>query len=297
MPASAPQWPEPPTGARGRVIFLAGKDPEHELGAGHSSYVRAHGLAARAAGYAPQILCLGRQPGVLETAYGTVHRVATRARPVRQVAIELHARPLAAAAAALAREGDGPALLHGFGVWSYAGLVAARELRAGGRQVALLVSSYTTYRDEARSQLGSSGGAGVAPRVAALGHAALAYGVVAPRERAAYLGADEVLVNYASVERLVRRRFGSRVRVSRCVYGPEAAFGEPSASADGAFPSEPAGAPLLLSAGHHQRRKGNDLLIAALARLKRDGVAVRACLVSGGSLHGAHRRLIGRLGL
>ncbi|MET0957012.1 MAG: hypothetical protein ABWZ18_00745, partial [Solirubrobacterales bacterium] len=59
----------------GTLVLIGGKDPLTD-DAGHSSYVRAHGLAARRAGYRPIVLCAGESAAVTETAFGTVVRCA-----------------------------------------------------------------------------------------------------------------------------------------------------------------------------------------------------------------------------
>ena len=68
----------------GTLVLTGGKDPLTDDD-GHSSYVRAHGLAARRAGYRPIVLCAGESAAVTETAFGTVVRCATRVRPVRNL--------------------------------------------------------------------------------------------------------------------------------------------------------------------------------------------------------------------
>jgi glycosyltransferase involved in cell wall biosynthesis len=54
---------------------------------------------------------------------------------------------------------------------------------------------------------------------------------------------------------------------------------------------------LIVSVSRHDGRKGIDVLIDALVRLRDDGVAYRACLVGPGLLLSTHRRSITSLGL
>jgi glycosyltransferase involved in cell wall biosynthesis len=283
-----------------QVIVVAGKDPLNEPGGGHSAYVRAHGYAAVHGGFDPQIVCLGRSTCTVVTGFGTVHRHATPLRPVRQLLIEGHARRLAGAVIELAnRSTDDLTLVHGFGVWSYGGLLAVRELRSQGRRASLLVSSYTTYRDEAVSHLRGERESFLR-RCARLAETGAIYGLVAPRERAAYRGADEILVNYQSVARLVRARFGPSVHVVQASYGPEAAFvsSDPMFGPQTTFvPTDPVGSPLVMSIASHHPRKGIDVFVEALGTLKRGGVPVRACIVGRGPLRGAHADRVGQLGL
>lgn len=55
--------------------------------------------------------------------------------------------------------------------------------------------------------------------------------------------------------------------------------------------------PLIVSVSRHDPRKGLDVLLLALAELKRRGLRFRACLVGGGQLLGEHRYLTHNLGL
>jgi glycosyltransferase involved in cell wall biosynthesis len=59
----------------------------------------------------------------------------------------------------------------------------------------------------------------------------------------------------------------------------------------------PSEEPLIVSVSRHDPRKGIDVLLRALARLKANGVGFRACLVGEGRLLGIHRALATSLGL
>jgi glycosyltransferase involved in cell wall biosynthesis len=54
---------------------------------------------------------------------------------------------------------------------------------------------------------------------------------------------------------------------------------------------------MIVAISRHDARKGVDILLHALARLRQQGVQFRACLVGGGSLLVLHRRLAVRLRL
>ena len=56
-------------------------------------------------------------------------------------------------------------------------------------------------------------------------------------------------------------------------------------------------APLIVSVSRHDARKGVDVLLRALARLKHAGVPFRACLIGGGPLLARHQRLAEELSL
>ena len=283
------------------VLLVAGRDPRDELGGGHSSYVRAHACAAIRAGYTPHLFCVGSETSVSETEYGVIHREAS-ARPFRQIRIARHAGPLCRAMERYAGSAS-PRVVHGFGVWSVAAVMARDALRTRGVRARALVSSYTTYAAESSSkvqELTASHGA----------RAQLVYRAehlwsklrVDPWERRAYLGADLVLVNYESVRRLIEARYGPGLGCRRVGYGTEASFtreGEPlppglPTALDGL---EPESTPLVVCVSRHDPRKGIDVLLAALARLRERGVPFRACLVGEGPLLGKNRELASRLSL
>jgi len=54
---------------------------------------------------------------------------------------------------------------------------------------------------------------------------------------------------------------------------------------------------LIVCVSRHDARKGVDVLLRALGRLRAAGIPFRACLLGRGELIGAHRRLAVRLGL
>jgi glycosyltransferase involved in cell wall biosynthesis len=293
------------------VVLVAGRDPLDELGAGHSSYVRAHARAVLHLGFSPHLFCAGRDDAEVVTDYGVIHRSAARVRPVRQSLAGLHAPRIAAAIVrfAIGRRGRGrgrPLLVHGFGVWGYAGVLASARLRAAGCEAIPIVSSYTTYESESLSLLCSSARYGWRTR--------LAYGAahlwirlaVAGWERRAYCESERVLLNYESVRRLVAARYGAAAHCVKLTYAAEAAFLRegPSSVPRVAIDSqrEPrfaeAGAPpLIVAVSRHDPRKGWDVLLGALDRLRRQGVPFRACLAGGGPQLAADRALARRLGL
>jgi glycosyltransferase involved in cell wall biosynthesis len=124
--------------------------------------------------------------------------------------------------------------------------------------------------------------------------------LVARCERRGLKDARLVLINYESVRRILAEGYGITDRVRKIPYSSELAF------LDGALRSPapatlarlaPAGAPLVVAVSRQDPRKGLDVLLRALARLRRAGVPFRACLLGGGPLLGDHRRLATRLGL
>ncbi len=290
-------------GGQGRaVLFVAGRDPRDEVSGGHSAYVRAYARAARLAGYEPHLFCAARDSRVEPAAFGTVHRVASPVRPFRQVVAGLHAPWLCRAMTRFAAGCPGPVLLHGFGVWSHVAVLAVQRLAAMGIGAVAVASSYTTYEEEARAGVRTARSYGLRRRLGARAEH-LWIRLVAERwERRGYLQARRLVLNYESVRRMVQAKYGTAVRCELLPYTCESAFGEaPPAASVGEPPAiaalAPGDAPLIVAVSRHLPRKGLDVLLQALARLRAGGVRLRACLVGGGPLVDHHRRLAASLGL
>lgn len=274
------------------IVMIAGRDPYDEISGGHSSYVRGYARAAVAAGFTPHLFCVGRTEEVRETEIGVVHRAKSPWRPFRQLLAGAHARPLAAALTSFARGRRGPLLIHSFGVWGIAAVRSAAALSAEGVTPVLVQSSYTTYRDEALSHARAAAPYSPFARLRFAAFAWWAAAVVEAWEREAYRAAQVVLVNYQSVIRLIRLRHGDEVNCRVMPYAAESAFFDHKPAT-----REGSGVPLLLSVARHEPRKGLDVLLHALARLKAEDVCFRAVLAGGGPLLDEHRRLASQLGL
>lgn len=299
------------------VVLVAGRDPRDELGGGHSSYVRAHARAALRLGFTPRIFCAGRGQATVETGYGVIHRSSTPLRPVRQLLAGFHAPRIAAAIERFAAGRRGPLLVHGFGVWGYAGVLACARLRASGSgcEAIPIVSSYTTYTAESRAMLRSLAGYGWRTRLRYRADYLWIRLAVERWEGRAYCEARRVLVNYESVRRLIAERYGAAACCVQLTYAAEAAFlrepreARPAAPGAPTAPSAPpprpaaaerredAGVPLIVAVSRHEPRKGGDVLLAALARLRQAGVPFRACLAGGGRQLAEERNLARELGL
>jgi len=301
------------------VVLVAGRDPLDEPGGGHSSYVRAHARAILSLGFTPHLFCAGRGNATVETTYGVVHRSATPVRPVRQLLAGLHAPRLAAAIARFAAGRRGPLLVHGFGVWGYAGVLACERLRAAAPECEAIpiVSSYTTYAAESRAILRSLAGYGWRTRLRYRADHLWIRLAVERWERRAYCESRRVLINYESVRHLVIARYGAAACCVKLAYAAEAAFlREPPAApvADAAGPAAAVPAarsprvaaaeglaesrvPLIVAVNRHEPRKGGNVLLAALAALRQAGVPYRASLVGGGRQLAEERALVRKLGL
>ncbi|MGH9852933.1 MAG: glycosyltransferase family 4 protein, partial [Blastocatellia bacterium] len=126
--------------------------------------------------------------------------------------------------------------------------------------------------------------------------------VVGRYERKGYAEPDLVLVNYESVRKMFFDQFGAGAEVRIVPYSSESAFLREEAQEGSAIPKSlaalhPADAPLIVSVSRHDPRKGVDILLRALAKLRDAGTPFRACLVGGGHLLDAHRLLAEQLGL
>lgn len=290
------------------IILVAGNDILQGTG-GHPTYVRAHARAARKAGFQPHLFSLGRRKDVVETEFGTVHRVpvlldAERIPVLRHRKNQLVWRyaVLARAVASFVLSHRKVRLIHSFGVFGCVGVMAHDILRDYKIDVIPILSSYDTATHEVTAKVhGLSSAHGSTQRLIHKLELMWARRVVAPFEQKGYLGSRIVLVNYESVRQLLIASYGIGDKIRKLPYSSEAAFRRPSAAST--FAGTAAGdgirgdAPLVMAISRHDARKGVDILLHALARLKCAGVRFRACLIGGGALLARHRRLAEQLEL
>jgi len=306
-------------GVSPRLVLIAGTDLVHgrQSTGGHPSYVKAHALAAMRLGFEPHIFSIvPKKAAPEESDFGVLHRVMTPVRPLRAHMAQAHSPFLARAVTehlgaggkrrshggsrpALAR--GGRSLIHGFGAWSLAGVLAARSLGRRGIDAVPIASAYTTLQHESSGKL-----AGVR---ASMGRAALEYPVTdawvrlvgARAEGYAMRRSKMVLVNYESVRALLEDSYGPGLPVERIPYASVLAFASSPATSD-IRPEllerlRATDGPLIVSISRHDPRKGIDVLLEALAGLARAGVPFRACLVGPGPLLASNRAAASRLGL
>jgi glycosyltransferase involved in cell wall biosynthesis len=290
----------PGAGAAGPpvAVLLAGKDPLVSIG-GHGSYVRGHARALQQAGYEVHVFSLFPRAEERRLGFGTLHRVGAPVKPAWPWMLPFHVRPLARGVQAFVRgRGLRRVLIHAFALWGGVAIRAARGLRARGVDAEVVVSAYGPYAAEAAGFV-----AGLDPalgRVARLRAGSIQHWsrlAVEPSERRGYREAALVLVNYESVRRVLRARYGVDGRCRVVPYAPESAFLADAAPPDAGRPEGPGRPPLVVSVSRHDGRKGVNVLLRALARLREGGVRFRASLVGGGPLLAADRRLAARLGL
>jgi glycosyltransferase involved in cell wall biosynthesis len=284
------------------VLFVTGANPMRG-GGGLESYVRAHALAACAAGFEVHVFCLGRERRISREGFGSVHQIATPPHTIRSAHAGLYS-PLVARALDRHVQHAGPVLIHAFGAHSCG---AAWYCARRGLPTTLVTSAYATQAQEMAAILGGlrrEHGAVNALRY--LARYAIARTIGSWGERQGYDGSRLLLVNYESVRALLRDQFAADWEIRMMPYASDLAFTSASASADqdGADTEpeliaslEPTDAPLIVSVSRHDARKGVDVLLHSLASLRTSGVPFRACLLGRGELIEAHRRLADRLGL
>ncbi|HEV2740338.1 MAG TPA: glycosyltransferase family 4 protein [Candidatus Elarobacter sp.] len=286
------------------VVIVGGTDPFVRVG-GHETFVRAHAEAAVRAGFDTHVFYVTAADAPTRTEGWTAHAVRSPVRPLRTIMACAHAPFLSRAIERFLACTSGPVVLHAFSDWACVAARVTRWLERRGRRVVPVASAYTTLTHEVRSKLASvRAHHGAGARLRALIEYCWVRAVAARAERAGYEAMALVLVNYDSVERLLREEHALTVPIRRVPYAPLTAFADdagaarPRALPPGAMPAlQPAGAPLIVAVSRQDPRKGIDRLLRALALLHADGVPFRACLVGGGPLLATHRALSARLGL
>jgi glycosyltransferase involved in cell wall biosynthesis len=249
---------------------------------------------------------VGARDDVVHTEFGIVHRVRARtgleripAVKVRQHQLIWRVPLLARAVERLVLARPGTLLIHSFASFGCVGAAAHEALRRQGLATVSVVSAYDTLVREGRAKLRGAKAHGAVARISFAVELLWNKLLVARYERRGLRGARLVLVNYESVRRILVESYGISERVRTIPYSSEAAFldgrGRPPLPSGLAGLASPA--PLVVAVSRQDPRKGLDILLHALARLRRAGLPFRACLVGGGPLLTAHRRLAGRLGL
>lgn len=258
------------------VVLIAGRDPAEEVGGGHSSYVRAHGLAAIRAGYDPHLFCVSSSAVDSETEYGFVHRANRGRIPPRQVMMRRHAPALRDAMTGHPDILERAAAIHGFSLWTYAATLLDGPVGERPRHV---MSMFTTFIDEQQAQFDALGRRRFTP----VGmrhwlHLRRAIRTLGALEERAIEWSDTVLVNYRSVRDLVIAQHpAAREKVVVGPYGTESMFD----SAPDAAPDS-RGSPLVVSIAQQKPKKGGQVLVEALAILRHRGVPLSAALIGGG---------------
>lgn len=283
------------------VVLISGNDSTAGHG-GHSRYVLAHACAVRQAGFEPHIFCVGSRTETVAAPHAVVHCIASPYRPFRQVMARFHAPRLIRAVEQYLAPLPPPHLIHGFQVWTYVAVVAARRLNARGILTHTVASTYDTLFHESVGKLaGAFRSYGMKERIRQLVETAWNRVVSHHFESHAYRQVRAVFVNYHAIDRLLRESFGPDIPIRHMPYASETAFLYPDPCTlpvpDTITRLLATGAPLIVAASRHDPRKGLDLLLRALALLAAQGRPFRACLVGRGQLLEFHRSLAAQLGL
>lgn len=280
------------------VILVCGKDPVREAGVGHTTYVRAHARAALRAGYQPHLLVVSPSAEVVESEFGTIHRVRSpwpygrsgAGVGYRQWLLWLHAPLLARYGARLAQDLGTRSIVHAFG--PYGGVADAIARESGGLATAIL-SAYTTFRHEYEGKRGGFQAVqSFSTRLRLRVDLEVTRLVTNGTERRGFERASRILVNYESVRRLVEAEYGGGDRIVRVPYAPDTAFRDQPPP-----PRSNEDVPIVVAVSRHDPRKQVPTLLEALALLEARGVAFRARLIGGGQLLDEHRRMTQCLGL
>ncbi|MBJ7354377.1 MAG: glycosyltransferase family 4 protein [Thermoleophilaceae bacterium] len=261
------------------IALVSGKDVLQGVG-GHETYVRAHALAAQRLGLDPHIFCVGPRSRTVATDYGTVHHVRAPGPASMQ------GPPLANAVAELAGP-DHLLGIHGFALWASAGAMAGRLVRRRGFRAAVLCNAYATRAYEvAAMQDGLGAHHGSINRIRYRAWLAWIRAADNRLERWGYANSQLVLVNYASVERILRDAYGDGLNIRRTPYATTDAFADAPPP-----PRRPNDPPVVACVSRQDPRKGVDVLIRALGALSDAGVPFKAHLAGSGRLLEPHRAL------
>jgi glycosyltransferase involved in cell wall biosynthesis len=261
----------------------------------------AHARAAILAGYHPHSFSLTPRSEVLETDYGTLHRVFSPVRPPRSITSVLQRPWLVPAVCEYLRPLPGPHVIHAFGAWADTALEVSLRLAKDGVTAIPVATVFMAIEHETSAKLGSTVVRESLPwRL--LHRLELAWVRLVTRrvERRSFHRMRAVVVNYESVRRELDLRYGAGIPIRRLTYSPPTAFIDPPLTVELPEPLRGFGnptSPLIVAVSRHDGRKGTDVLIKALVLLREARVPFRACLVGPGLLLGAHRRWIRQRGL
>ncbi|MFL5828684.1 MAG: glycosyltransferase family 4 protein [Solirubrobacteraceae bacterium] len=283
-----------------RLVLISGRDPIRTSG-GSESYLMGHARAARLAGYHPHSFTITPRSEVLETDYGTLHRVFSPVRPPRSITSVLQRPWLVRAVCDYLRGLRGPHLIHAYGAWADIALAVSLRCKRVGVTAIPLATVFMAIEHETAAKLGSViVGQSLRWRLVHRLELEWVRHVTTCVERRAFRRMPVVVVNYESVRRELDQRYGAGIPIRRLTYCPPTAFDDPPPPAELPEPLRGFGdraAPLIVCVSRHDGRKGTDVLIEALVQMRSAGVPFRACLVGPGLLLATHRRWIRQLGL
>lgn len=284
----------------GQLIYCFGRDfVRHASGA--ESYIRAQAMSAAQLGLKSELFALCWTPGTRDLGYTKVVRTRSIGSEMRSEYVELQKYRLAPAIVRRLRDEPGPHVIHSFGTWAVVAQRATDQLRAEGVEVSHIGTCWELMGPHTRSKLQNQV-VRSNPLKLARQRFLLEWVMrnTLPAERRAMREADTVVSNYRRLTDLLHSEYGEEVDVTELPYTTPSAF-EPVADS---YPKpQPVSdlshkeGPLLVATSRQMPRKGLDVLIRAIGRLRDEGVPLRAAIVSRGTLLAAHRKLVEDLNL
>ncbi|MBJ7459101.1 MAG: glycosyltransferase family 4 protein [Thermoleophilaceae bacterium] len=284
----------------GELVYVLGRDGE-QFSAGAEYYAVAHGKAAVRGGLWPQWYSFASRAQIVETDYCTIHRVGWPGTEYRSEYSLMYRHRLAMPIVNHLKDLPGPHVIHSFGTWGAAGILATRKLKKLGVDVKHVNTCYELMGPHTKAKLDNGVVRSSPFRYA---RQRLIYEWVRrstiPIEKNAYRESDAVVVNYERLRDLIHSEYDESINVVNLPYAAATAFDPLDSTSE--QPAAVAGlqskdGPLIVATSRHMPRKGVDVLIRALARVRDDGHAFRAVLVGTGQLLEAHRQLVSELGL
>lgn len=284
----------------GELVYVLGRDGEAFHG-GAEYYAVAHCMSAVRGGYWPEWYAFGKRNEVLKTDYATIHRLRWPGSEYRMEYSLLYRHRMARPIVARLSRSPGPHVIHSFGLWAAAGAVATRALKQRGVDVKHVSSCYELIEPHTRSKLDNEV-IRASPFRLAKQHAIYQWvkHSSVPIETKALRESDAVIVNYNRLGDLLHSEYDPAIKVVNLPYTTVTAFSPVDTTSE--LSREIAdlsvkNGPLIVSTSRQMPRKGVDVLIRALARVRDDGHEFRAALVGKGELLETHRELVRELGL
>src|SRR4051794_6435278 len=136
----------------GELVLILGRDPLWQVGGGES-YLTAHALAAKAAGYEPHVFGLGPSPGGTKVVrFGTVYRCTSPIPVARHITARLQRRWLCRPVVEFLADRPGPHVIHAFGTWADTAVAASRALARRGVVAVPIASAWSTVEHESAAK-------------------------------------------------------------------------------------------------------------------------------------------------
>lgn len=284
----------------GELIYVLGRDGE-KYSAGAEYYAVAQCMAAARAGYWPEWYSFAPRSETCETEYSTIHRVGWPGIEYRSEYSLFYRHRLAQPIIDRLSSSPGPHVIHSFGAWAAAGALATRKLKKRGVDVKHVSTCYELFGPHSRAKLEND-----VIRANPLRYARqrLIYEWVkrssVPIESTTLSESDVVIVNYERLRDLLHSEYDPAINVVNLPYSTATAFDPIDTTAE--LPSPVAElpfkqGPLIVATSRHMPRKGVDVLIRAMARLRDEGHDFHAALIGIGQLLEPHRKLVREFGL